>query len=264
MSNINLATVEKIVLLGDTHGAVGAHRRATQAAHDAGTKVIVQLGDWGLWNHTQWGMNFIDTVSAWLEQEDCWLFWIKGNHENHDLLLNSVQNGVRYPDCPVEVAPRIWHLPNGTYFSIGEMSFLVCGGAVSVDKAWRTEGVDWWRDEEITYGDLLHCTRPEIDVVDVLLSHDAPSHVPLDTLLDSHHFSLGHKLDNESAGQRKLLAELCDAVQPQFVFHGHYHNYHDTLVNADGYDMRVIGLDRETSTENMGLLDTVIGTYAKL
>lgn len=82
---------------------------------------------------------------------------LPGNHENYDLLL-------KHPNC----------LGNyGTYKNI----FFV-RGAQSIDRKYRTEGVNWWRNEELSYKEfdeainLYEKLRPEI-----VISHTCPKFV---------------------------------------------------------------------------------------
>lgn len=54
------------------------------------------------------------------------------------------------------------------------------GGATSTDKLSRKEGLTWWKDEEISYGDIEN-TLTNLDlngnIVDMVLSHDGPSRI---------------------------------------------------------------------------------------
>jgi predicted phosphodiesterase len=264
MRRLDLANTKSIALLGDTHGSYTAIEDAVRKAKKKDTNVIVQCGDLGFWSHTQAGMDFLDYVDALLRREDCWLLWIKGNHENHELLLTSVYNGERYPNRLCEVRDRIWNIPNGYFFSIGNTSFLACGGSVSVDQSQRTLGVSWWPEEIITMADYYECTRSEIieaGGVDVLLSHDAPN-IPLHVLLGGVGFQLHPKMSEHCESQRDILQAICDAVNPEFNFHGHYHHYHDTTIPSG---LRVIGLAHEQHPRsNMGLFDTMNRQYTKL
>ena len=42
---------------------------------------------------------------------------------------------------------------------------LFMGGALSVDKAWRTPGYDWFPEESITTGDLDRLPDVHVDIV---------------------------------------------------------------------------------------------------
>ncbi len=63
----------------------------------------------------------------------------------------------------------------GDYGYIPEKKMFFISGAISVDIYRRTEGVDWWPDEQLSYSDLMNAielykeTKPEI-----VISHDCP------------------------------------------------------------------------------------------
>ena len=74
------------------------------------------------------------------------VLWADGNHENFDLLerFPIVQwHGGRVH----QIRPDIIHLMRGQIFELEGKSFFVFGGATSADRAWRTEGESWWRQE---------------------------------------------------------------------------------------------------------------------
>lgn len=264
MATLNLAEVRQVLFLGDTHGSFQVFEKAVRQARKYQTNVIVQLGDFGYWVHVDPGKSFITYLNVLLEREDMWVLWIRGNHENTEELFKHFEEP--YPDELIQISSRIWHVPDGMFFSIGDTSFLACGGSVSVDKAHRVEGLSWWRDETISYRQVTECTRPEVvdSVVDVVLSHDAPDLVPLRTLLGGSGLHLSEQLDAEAAGQRALLSAVVGATNPEFVFHGHYHHYHDTTVDNGGESLRVVGLAHEQSNHNMGLFDTSDRVYTKI
>lgn len=102
--------------------------------------------------------------------------FIDGNHENHALLN----------DFPVEkwnggkvhrIGTRVLHLMRGELYDIYEKKFFVFGGARSVDKDRRTEGISWWKEEEptdkeIEYGQkVLQQAAHEIQYI---ITHEPP------------------------------------------------------------------------------------------
>jgi hypothetical protein len=63
-------------------------------------------------------------------------------------------------------------------FNIQGKNFYVCGGAKSVDKEYRIEGVTWWSSELPTYQDCLDISdfiTNNGNKVDYVLSHCLPT-----------------------------------------------------------------------------------------
>ena len=77
------------------------------------------------------------------------------------------------PDGRVPVRPGIFHLPRGHRWAWHGRRWLACGGGVSLDKACRREGSDWWPQEEIT--DEQERALVGGGVADVMVCHDCPA-----------------------------------------------------------------------------------------
>jgi len=98
-----------------------------------------------------------------------------------------------------------------------EEGILYVRGAFSIDRAHRTEGVDWWRDEEL---DLRQC-HDLIDFVGVskrgsgiraVVSHDCPQSV------NEHVF--GH---SEKSRTGQVLQRVLEICTPKLWVFGHHH-----------------------------------------
>jgi hypothetical protein len=96
-----------------------------------------------------------------------------------------------------------------------EWGAFYMGGAASVDIENRTEGLDWWRDEELSYAqslealDLYDRVRPEI-----VISHEAPADVPeVMKLIRS----------KRNTNTSYALREMFDIHKPKYWVFGHYH-----------------------------------------
>ena len=148
---------------------------------------------------------------------------------------------------PFEVLPNITFLPDATRFTWHGVSFVVVGGGVSVDKGqpWRQYGTSWWPEEVIH--PVVAAMIKDAGHADVMLSHDCPTGVTL-------HGS--HKDDEASAGifnptnileskmHQALMRQIVEAVEPNYLFHGHYHcRRTEDLTLESGAVCRVTGLN---------------------
>ncbi len=143
----------RVLVAGDWHGdrdwALSVIKRVPQLLAGEQTRLILHLGDFGIWPGVE-GRRYLDSVSAVLDLVDAHLWFIDGNHEDFPQLAQMASGTV--PGGRVAVRPNICHLPRGHRWQWRGRTWLACGGGVSLDKAGRTERVDWWPQEEITSG----------------------------------------------------------------------------------------------------------------
>ena len=217
----------RIMFAGDIHGDREHLEWVFAKAARSGAKAIIACGDFGYWPHIKWGQQFLDLAEELAAEHGITLYWVDGNHENHDLLdelvaLHGAQN-------PIPVAgPRVLYVPRGCTFTIDGVTLMGFGGAYSVDWKQRRAHVSWWEQELVTRGqvDALVPTK-----VDILVSHEAP---------------LGRMISYkdgipESVAQRELVQEIEDKVQPALHVCGHHHT-RETWTNGDTR-VEVLGRD---------------------
>jgi len=244
-----------VLAIGDTHGNTSAICNvAIPTAKKRDCKIIVQLGDFGYWEHAETGKRFLNKVSKALVRENMIMYWIDGNHENHPLLWETYfPSG---PDGLVMIRENLWYVPRGTVWKIGDVTCLGLGGAFSIDKQWRIEQelqdrghspfttlmgdssykewasqreghTLWWPTEMITYeqAKLARATAAEKGPVDLMFTHDCPTGTDIPGI-----HSEGKWTYPETWLNRDLLREVYDDVQPKMLVHGHYHvRYTDKL-----------------------------------
>jgi len=76
------------------------------------------------------------------------LYFIDGNHDDHSVLSKIEEE--------TELLKNINYIPRGTIKKLHDgRTALFIGGGDSIDKHLRTEGIDWWREELITYKDMI-------------------------------------------------------------------------------------------------------------
>ena len=252
--------MKKIMVAGDWHMNTNHAYWCFQIAKNNDIDIILQLGDFGYWEHSPWGKEFLDALEDLSKKFGIEVFWIDGNHENHELLRSRYLKNVHI----VRIRKGVYHIPRGETWEWDGVKFLAMGGAYSIDKDSRFHGVDWWPEETIKYGDIMR--GMDAGKVDILVSHDVPAGGPLDEMLKS----VGYKHDADSKAQRELLRELCFVAQPDLILHGHYHHRYsgEIVLSADFSDrgmtdggadfihtIQVEGLDRDgTKGDSIALL----------
>lgn len=150
--------------------------------------------------------------------------FIRGNHDNPTVCKNHTQ-----------------YIPDGTV----EGSTMFIGGGLSIDKAWRTEGYDWWPDEELSQREF----DPLLDVYAVakpklMVTHDCPE-VFADVIIGM--FNM-HKLNMPSI-TRQCFDMLLKIHRPKVWVFGHWHHSVDVELNGTRFiclnELETIDLEME-------------------
>jgi hypothetical protein len=179
------------------------------------------------------------------------VYWIDGNHENHDLLSAIVNRRT----TPVPITAHVRYLPRGCRWEWAGVRFAALGGAFSIDRRNRIPGQSWWQGELITIDELETLGN---EPVDVLVTHEAPAGFEF-----KYNFTIPFTDQATSDEQRRYVAKAVTATQPRLVVHGHRHQAHRTAVN--GVDIIGLSYDEDPHPGNaMFLLDlTTIPTSSR-
>ena len=245
----------KIGLAGDWHGNSSYGIRAFKNLVQSGAEVVIQLGDFGIWPREDDSVPMVNALEQVCKRTGVPLLFIDGNHEHHDFLdsLTPDDSGVS------QLSEHIFHLRRGTVWEWRGVSFLAFGGARSIDKQWRTEGVDWFPQEVYTVEEaneaIANANSKGLSSVDVLLTHDYPSRVapPFKSP-----FEIPKSLRAELERDNAILGGMVDLLTPRFQFHGHLHvSYREVRPTWGGRSTEVIGLDMDGRpyTESTAILD---------
>lgn len=250
----------RVLIMGDVHGNRAQAIKDVAYALNKRARVLVYAGDFGV------GFRLAEdadgnTYDPWSEfisdlavSADIDIAFVDGNHENFDYLDTFGQH-----DAPYEVAKNVWHLPRGAVFSIAGTTFATMGGAISVDRQWRTPGTSWWAQEAISLIDMERFyNNVDSNIVDVLITHDGPW-TPIAHRHDYH--TGGDYPDREiiaSVGNRDYITELTRDFAPKVHAHGHMHlaYEYEFAANTTVYGL---GRDEGTMADRSILLDVVGG-----
>lgn len=234
---------KRILMLGDTHGNGPFTRSAIEYAAENGCDVIVQVGDFGHgWRESP---AFYGEVHRALVKYGITLFWVDGNHENHDDIAECRQ-GDPEPLALNSHYPSIVHLPRGFRWVWWNMSWMALGGAASVDRLQRKAGTSWWPGELLSDEDVEYASRR--GRVDVVISHDAPFGVDIPGIGTGASLNVDSGFPpiclQESSEHRRRVRDVIDAVKPKLIIHGHYHRRYQALYDLpNGKRTLVQGLD---------------------
>lgn len=144
------------------------------------------------------------------------VLFVDGNHENHPMLgeypVDEWNGGKVHM-----ISDDIIHLMRGQVFDIDGRTFFTFGGAYSIDRDERIEGVSWFREElpsEQEYREGWKNLERVGFAVDYIITHTAPSEVAA---------YLGFGDYEEAMRQQDIFQEYIDETEFGHMFFGHYH-----------------------------------------
>ena len=175
-----------VTLIGDCHGKYKRYHEIIREKDRH--EYTIQLGDFGF-DYTT--LKNVDPKNH---------VFIGGNHDQYDI-INDVPN----------------YLGDYGYVNnFNGIDFFFFRGAYSIDRQYRTIGIDWWENEQVNIDqfmkarELYRSIKPE-----VMITHDCPQDIALQML---------------EPGQRAYenitswaLQELYNIHQPKLWFYGHWH-----------------------------------------
>jgi predicted phosphodiesterase len=243
---------QRLLVAGDVHGNAGWLDVLCRQAAQVGCDAVLQLGDFGYWPHQPGGRRYLRRVTAYAERAGVVVYWIDGNHENHEALRALPPSA----DGFVDVADRCRYIPRALRWMWQGVRFGALGGAFSIDWRDRTPGTSWWPDEVTVAGDVARLGQEPLDI---LLTHEAPAGVPL----------AGARLPAEDQIRtdevRALVADAVKATSPTLVLHGHWHRRHsyelswpfegDARLEWGHAQVEGLASDVERDARSWGILD---------
>lgn len=167
-----------MTIIGDVHGKLIPYRQMVERCSES-----LCVGDFGFKSEIDWHRENI--------HGDHWI-----NPGNHDYIPEK-------NDYPY----------TGNWKHFPQWNLMTIRGADSIDKAYRLEGRDWFRDEEMSYAEGITVMDIALDLKpDIIVSHDCPQYI-MEQLF-------GYE---ERSFTRQLLQSIFNNHQPKFWIFGHHH-----------------------------------------
>ena len=183
--------------VGDIHGHYGTYYQTIEKVVNS-----VQIGDYGFgFGPLPRGLVDLNKKPGTNHR------FIRGNHDSPD-------------ECALQ---HNW-IKDGTVETIEDYKVMYIGGAYSIDVAYRTPGVSWWPDEELSQFDLETLIyKYENEKPDVMITHEVP-----ESML---RVVFPYKKIYEQWGSRTRLAfdEMYKIHKPKVWIFGHWHENADVV-----------------------------------
>ena len=143
--------------------------------------------------------------------------FVDGNHENFEQ-LNSYAVDTWNGGKVHFIESRLIHLMRGQVFEISGKRIFTFGGAHSIDKYSRTEGIDWFPEEIPTYEEYEEgwMNLEKVDFqVDYIFTHSGPREVVA---------AMGYgEMSDDEVELRQYLQRVADNTDFEAWYFGHFH-----------------------------------------
>lgn len=205
-----------ISFLGDIHGVVFPIFDWIYAAEKGDT--LIQVGDAGVGMISR---NNWEDIGKVAEDRGVEIKIIRGNHDDPQPFKENLKFG------------SLELVPDYSYRTIEGTKFLFIGGAISIDRIWRTEGVDYWKAEGIEFNlDKI------LEDADIVVTHSFPDFCTLSPRDFSNilwAINKDYPLKNELIEERKYLTEvykkMLETRKPKIWVGGHFHLSKTEIIN---------------------------------
>lgn len=235
---------DRVIIAGDWHSntpwAVHVVEEASYRLPADKPKIILQLGDFGVW-YGSWGDMYLNELTKACRDLGVEIWFIDGNHEAFPRLRKEFRG---------ERGTEIVWLERGSRWVWHGRTWMALGGATSLDKDVRTENADWFPDEELTLEDCLKAC--EGGKAEVMITHDCPSAV-VHTFPE---FGFPAHEKNRAEQHSRKLQSVVNNVQPEYLMHGHLHILYQRTQFMPYGECTVTGLGMDGGEDNWFILDT--------
>jgi hypothetical protein len=196
-----------IRFIGDVHGKYERYKKLI-----AGTQRSVQVGDLGV--------GFLRIQGPHVGEE-------RGNPPHYAMTRGDHRFIRGNHDNPAACRRHSQWIADGHF----EDGMMFVGGAVSMDRALRREGYDWWPDEELGADELKRMIALYVERKPrVMVTHDCPEEVA--SVLASWLGLSGPAKVGFSSRTRLAFQEMWAAHPPELWIFGHHHTRFDRVLDG--------------------------------
>lgn len=210
--------MRNLVIIGDPHGYF---ERLRYIAMNFTNTDFICVGD----VNVGYG-DMCKSLNDRYEQFDGWndelkdvgnvMYWVRGNHDNPHYWFEDRFN---YSNIILVKDYEVLNL---------KKNVLCVGGAISIDRVFKKEGINYWKDENFFYDEEL---VKKIENIDIVVTHTAPdfaipressSIVEINSISDD---TLIEELKTERLEVSKMFLELTnkDSNKIKEWYYGHFH-----------------------------------------
>lgn len=210
---------------GDTHGTYNIIKRLNNVIDLKKENEHVSFfiaGDVGIGFYIyEENIKNIDILQEKLKNNNITLYFINGNHDNIPYLKSLYKND---KDMSI-IRDNIFYLNTSNIYNIENKNIFCYGGAFSVDRSFRTIGIDYWEEEIPNYLYLeksIENIRKNPNNIDIVLTHQGPL-----TIIDEMFNYTEYFIDSVSKDLEIIKKEIENNNTDKNIswIFGHHHKY---------------------------------------
>lgn len=197
-------------ILGDVHGHFGVIYGWLEE-HAKQGDVLICVGDFGVGFCPEW---ILDDLGFEAQKKGVLIKAIRGNHDSP----RPFKKGAKYGD-------NLELIQDYTTQTINGKKYLFVGGAISIDRTWRTEGEGYWKDEAVDY-DLSKLDG--IEGVNILITHtcqDFLSPAPKNFSNIQWALDVDPPLKDELIFEREYMTQVWNKLKENNNIKSHYYGH---------------------------------------
>jgi len=214
-------------ILGDIHGDFSVIVNFCRKNESKDQINLIQVGDFG----AGFSDDFLDDMvylNDCLFKHNVTLYVIRGNHDDPKF-FNGDYNW-----------SNLKLLKDYTTLDIEGVRILLIGGAISIDRNYRTKDISWWDNENVIMDiEKIH----ELRDVDIVITHTAPNFVnpinlnSLVLFFAKDDINLLHDLEYERNNLKIIYDALCKNNEIKHWFYGHFHDTNTEVYNNTTFNL---------------------------
>lgn len=240
---------ESLIMIGDLHGHWDEISQFI-LKHNITKTCFYQVGDFGI-GLVDNQEALLHELNGYLKQTSNCLYVIRGNHDNPKF----------FDEDRLEVFSHIKFLPDFTLLDIqvfdsdgnlNQKRILNIGGAISIDRSERTEGLDYFKNEGIQFDNIPTEFFNEKKYVDIIVTHTAPYWIYpcliLSSCVNEETKLKDPSLVKELLEERVSLGEIITHpnLQNEFIdkvqcFYGHFHD--SATMESNGMEFSLLNIN---------------------
>jgi len=205
-----------LIFLGDNHGAWNqifsiADYKKIENCH------IISVGDLGVGFHSK-NYPLYESLNFDFKERNINFYGIRGNHDDPSF----------FKDDKRIVLSNFELIEDYSVFEYNNQTIQFIGGAVSIDRTGRKEGVSYWSGEGVEYKEDL------LKEVDVLVTHTAPSHC-FPQQFNEMVYGWAREdayLIEDLTDERAVMDEIFKKCKPKYHYYGHFHSSWSEEINT--------------------------------
>jgi predicted phosphodiesterase len=206
-----------ILFLGDTHGDWNELLYVINYSKTTDINII-SVGDMGVGFNPKRDFITHSNLNEEFKEKNINFYGIRGNHDDpkffkgeHRIVLDNFEL-----------------LEDYTILSYKDKKIQLIGGAASIDRTGRQEGVSYWIDEGVVF-DRKKCQK-----VDILVTHTAPSYCfpqQFNEMVYGWAREDAYLLEDLTE-ERGVMDEILKLCNPSLHLYGHFHSNWTEVVNG--------------------------------